>query len=141
MDKRWILESPKELVNLQDSFLKEKIAPNLEKYILRIENLATNTDCFLTENFTTENFADEMAIPRSYLKYIFKYHCMVSFNDYRKVIRIQKAKQLIEDGFLKKNTMESLALETGFASYSSFFKNFKTITSVSPQEYVRKETL
>jgi AraC-like DNA-binding protein len=138
VDKTWIFEVPKEINNVQDAFLKEKIEPNLEQYILRIENLAINTDCFITENFTTTNFADEMAIPKSYLRYIFKYHCSVSFNDYRKIIRVQKAKLLIKEGYLKKNTMESLASHTGFSSYSAFFKNFKSVTGFSPQEYVRK---
>jgi AraC-like DNA-binding protein len=138
VDKTWIFEVPKEIKNVQDAYLKEKIEPNLEQYILRIENLATNTDCFISENFTTKNFADEMTIPKSYLQYIFKYHCLFSFNDYRKIIRIQKAKLLIKEGYLKKNTMESLASQTGFSSYSAFFKNFKSVTGFSPQEYVRK---
>ena len=138
VDKTWIFEVPKEIKNVQDAYLKEKIEPNLEQYILRIENLATNTNCFISENFTTKNFADEMTIPKSYLQYIFKYHCSFSFNDYRKIIRIQKAKLLIKEGYLKKNTMESLASQTGFSSYSAFFKNFKSVTGFSPQEYVRK---
>lgn len=138
LDKIWILEMSAEITNVQDAFLKEKIEPNLEQYILRIEKLATNTDCFITEKFTTKNFADEMTMPKSYLQYIFKYHCSVSFNDYRKIIRIQKAKLLIKEGYLKKNTMESLASQTGFSSYSAFFKNFKSVNGVSPQEYIRK---
>ena len=42
---------------------------------------------------------------------------------------------LMEEGYLKYNTMESLALETGFTSYSSFFKSFKSITGLPPYEY------
>ena len=42
---------------------------------------------------------------------------------------------LEEAGYLKTNTLESLAAVTGFSSYSPFYKSFKLITSTSPQTY------
>ena len=42
---------------------------------------------------------------------------------------------LIDDGYLKKNTFDALAIETGFDSYSAFYKAFKNTMSISPKEY------
>ena len=49
--------------------------------------------------------------------------------------------QLIQEGYLVSNIMESLAVEVGFSTYSSFFKNFREITKIAPQEYYQKATV
>ena len=136
-DNIWIFKTIKEVTNIQDAVLKEKIESNLEKYVLSIEHIALNTNLFFTENFDTRNLANKIGIPKSYLLYIFKYHASISFNDFRKIIRIQKTILLIEDNYLEKDTLESLASVAGFTSYSSFFKSFKSITGLSPQEFIR----
>jgi len=136
-DNIWIFKTVKDVTNLQDMVLKEKMEYNIEKYVLSIEHIALNTNLFFTENFDTRNLANKIGIPKSYLLYIFKYHASISFNDFRKIIRIQKTILLIEDGYLKKDTLESLASVAGFTSYSSFFKSFKSITGLSPQEFIR----
>jgi hypothetical protein len=41
------------------------------------------------------------------------------------MIRIHDATKLLETGFLKSNTMETLAKEVGFSSYKPFFNSFK----------------
>jgi YesN/AraC family two-component response regulator len=52
--------------------------------------------------------------------------------------RIEDAKYLTDLGFLKHNTLESLAMEVGYASYNPFFTSFKKIVGMSPNEYVSK---
>jgi AraC-like DNA-binding protein len=136
-DNIWTLNATKQVVNLQDLVLKEKIASYAASYIISIENLALNTNLFLSENFRTVDLANKLSIPKSHVLYLFKYHSFISFADFKKIIRIQKSIGLIEEGYLETNTMESLAIMTGFTSYSSFFKSFKSIIGVSPQEYRR----
>ena len=127
--------SGKQVVNTQDVALKEKIDESVQNYILDIEHLALNTNLFLTENVKLENLASKLKIPKSHVKYFFKYHAKISFSDFKKIIRIQKSLSLIDEGYLKDNTLESLAAITGFSSYSPFFKSFKSITGTSPQTY------
>ena len=55
--------------------------------------------------------------------------------DFKKIIRIQKSIELLNNGYLKNSTFDSLANETGFSSYSSFYKSFKNNIGKSPQEY------
>lgn len=125
----------REIINIQDVALKEKMEGNIQNYIIDIEHLALNTNLFLTENFKIDNLANTLKLPKSHIKYFFKYHSQISFSDFKKIIRIQKSLALIEDGYLKENTLESLAAYTGFSSYSPFFKSFKSITGKSPQSY------
>ncbi len=125
----------KEVTNIQDSILKIKIETNLENYIHEIENRALNSTLFYSESFTINDLANKLSIPKSHLLYLYKYHSAISFSDFKKIIRIQKSIELINDGYLKNSTFDSLAAETGFSSYSSFYKSFKNIIGKSPQEY------
>lgn len=138
-DHIWSTTS-KRVINLQDVVLKEKIEGSIQNYILEIEHYALNTDLFLTENFKVNNLANKLNIPKSHVLYLFKYHSSISFSDFKKIIRVQKSIELIEAGYLKTNTLESLAAVTGFSSYSPFYKSFKLITSSSPQTYFASQT-
>ncbi len=133
----WVTKKPV-ISNIQDSVLKEKMEINIENYILAIEDLAINSNSLFIEKYNTTNLANELNIPKSHVLFLFKYHSKIKFSEFKKIIRIQKIIILIENGYLKKNTMESLASEVGFTSYSSFFKSFISITGVSPQEYLKK---
>ena len=75
-------------------------------------------------------------IPISHLSFIFKYHSDISFSNYRKMSRILDAVTLIEEGFLKTNTLDALSEKVGFNTYNSFYIGFKEITSKTPQNYV-----
>jgi len=138
-DNIWIMDSSKPLTNIQDTVLKIKIASQIENYVLEMENLALNTNLFFAVNFKTMDLAIQLNIPKSHVLYIFKYHASINFADFKKIIRIQKTILLIEEGFLNNNKMEALAVRTGFTSYSSFFKSFKSITGLSPYEYCKNQ--
>jgi AraC-like DNA-binding protein len=133
-DEVWDING-KEILNIQDVSLKEKIMFKIENYILGIEHLALNSDIFLVSNFKLNDLARKLDIPKSHVLYIFKYHSKLSFSDFRKIIRIQKSILLMKENYLNTNTMESLSEITGFISYSNFFKSFKSITGVSPKDY------
>lgn len=137
-DNVWLNNVSKEIINIQDIVLKEKIDPMVMSYVVEIEHVALNTDFFYLHNFTIDDLAIKLNLPKSHLIYVFKYHSSISFPDFKKIIRIQKTISLIEEGFLKNSTLEALANKVGFSSYSSFFKSFKTITGDSPHEYLQK---
>ena len=82
-----------------------------------------------------------MKIPKSHLFFIFKYYSEISFSDFKRTIRIKEAIRLIQNGYLNTNVIEALSEEIGFSTYSSFFKNFKEIMGMSPQDYCKKNPL
>ena len=134
-DNIWIHDTTILVTNIQDSILKNKMATNIENYIIEIEHLALNSSLFLSDTFSVVKLSNKLNIPKSHVNYLFKYHSKISFSDFKKIIRIQKSILLIDGGYLKTSTFDSLACETGFSSYSSFFKSFKNIIGVAPQEY------
>jgi AraC-like DNA-binding protein len=75
-------------------------------------------------------------MPKSHLSFIFKYHSTISFSDFKKLNRIQDAIELINEGYLKTNTFDSLSKQVGFSTYNTFYIAFKEVTNKAPQEYV-----
>ncbi len=133
---QWVVQSKIALTTVQDKQLKEKINPNIENYILKIDALILKNKCFRSADFSMKELSKELKIPKSHLHYVFKYHSKISFKDFRKIARIQDALDLIENGYLAANTLESLSKLVGFTSYNPFFTSFKDVVGKSPQEYL-----
>jgi AraC-like DNA-binding protein len=77
-----------------------------------------------------------LGVPESHLTYLFRYHCSLSFLEYRNKERIKFSISLIENGYLSKNTLDSLAKDVGFSSYSPFYNAFKKINGIGPNEFI-----
>lgn len=132
----WQLYPVEEIKNEQHLILKEKVNQNLQNYFEEIEKKSINSDFFRDSKLTLNDLATKLNIPKSHLSYIFKYHSTISFSEYKKMIRIQDAIKLIDSGYLKNNTLDSLSKKIGFTSYNPFFTSFKEITGLAPVEYI-----
>ena len=131
----WQLQAVTEINNVQHLALKEKIDKNLQNYFEEIEKKSLESDYFREQNFKIDDLANKLNIPKSHLSYVFKYHSTISFSEFKKIIRIYDAVQLIENGYLKNNTLDSLSKKIGFTSYNPFFTSFKEIIGIAPNEY------
>ena len=124
--------------NGRDMRLQENINQNILTYTNGLDRLNHTVNIFRNSKISLNDIANEIGVPISHLMYLFKYHSKVSFSDYRMHSRIQDAINLIENGFLKVNTLESLSSKIGFSSYSPFFKAFQKVSGLSPQEHIKK---
>lgn len=136
-DNKWEKSITKEITNKKDLLLKEIMVGKFVNYIESIEYLSSETGLFCLKGFKIEDLAIKMKVPKSHLLFIFKYYSEISFSDFKRAIRIKKAMRLIHDGYLTTNVIEALSQEIGFSTYSSFFKSFKSITGMSPQEFTK----
>lgn len=123
--------------NLQHLQLKEKIDLNILTYIEDVEKISIKDKIFRNPDIKISDVANKLNIPKSHISYLFKYHSNISFSEYKKTIRIQDAIKLIDEDYLKENTLESLSKKIGFTSYNPFFTSFKEISGVSPIEYYK----
>ena len=122
----------------KDRKLEEKIKPLVNDHIYRIEKYSFHTHAFRDPDLGLEDIADALSIPMSHLIYIFKYHCNESFTDYKKIVRIHDATQLLKERYLDKHKLESLSSEVGFLSYNTFHLAFKNITGLTANEYAKR---
>jgi AraC-like DNA-binding protein len=132
----WRLKPTYTITNPKDIQLSQKINGELGEYFIRITQFLEGNYLFRKSDFNIQDLALKSKIPISHLSFIFKYHSEISFIDFRKKERIKDAVALIEEGYLKTNTLESLSKTVGFNTYNSFFIGFKEITGKAPQNYV-----
>lgn len=138
-NNNWILEISHQKNNDQDLKLQEKIMSNIRSYIQEVDKLSNEQRIFSDPKASATLIAEKLGVPTSHIVYLFKYHSKISFSDYRTYSRIEDSINFMEAGYLKTNTLESLAYKTGFSSYNPFFSAFKKVTSFSPQDYIKSK--
>lgn len=132
----WNKISKFKITNNQEIQLKEKISAKIEKYIYELDIILNNNSYFTNPDFSIQDLAHVLNIPKSHLVFVFKYHAEISFSDYKKISRIQNSLELINTNYLNSNTLDSLARKAGFSSYNPFFTCFKEVVGLSPNEYI-----
>ena len=135
----WRLKPVSKITNAQDFQLSEKIKGELVNYFSLIDQLLEEGHFFRQSGLSVNELALKLKMPKSHLSFIFKYHSEISFSDLKKKVRIQDSLSLIEDGYLKTNTFESLSKEVGFSTYNTFFIAFKEVTRKAPQNYLTEQ--
>jgi len=135
----WSTEKTLQVLSLtRDEKLGEKINANIKEYIHQIEEASFHSHLFRNPDLTIDDVAAHVKIPSSHISFVFKYHCRETFSDYKKIIRVYDAIKLLENGYLKDSTVESLSTEVGFVTYNTFNVAFKNITGVTTQEYMKR---
>lgn len=122
--------------SLQDSKLSQLVNPKVVSYLNEIEQFIISESPFRRPQYTMSNLAKNLSMPSSHLAYVFRYHCKMSFVEYKNHHRIEDALKLINEGFLDLKTFDGLAKKVGYASYNPFFTSFKKRTNYSPKEYL-----
>lgn len=84
---------------------------------------------YLTPGFTIEQMAYDLEVSLKKLRYYFKNVSHYSFSVWKNRKRIEYAIHLLNDGFLKKFTMEELSLKCGFRSRSNFNEAIKKFSN------------
>lgn len=102
--------------------------------IFRVKELI---DAHIKENITLESIAQKVYLNPCYLSRLFKKQTQVNFIDYLIERRLNKAKELL---LTTDETVEYIAIETGYVQANSFRRLFKKKTGLSPNEYRRLHT-
>lgn len=71
------------------------------------------------------------------LSYLFNQYLNQSYYDFINEYRIVEFKKLVNSSEYSKYTLSALAELCGFSSRASFFRSFKKITGITPNEYIR----
>ncbi len=138
-DHVWIYDSIS-VSKLRDNETSDNIEKRVLPYISDIENFVNKEHPFRNTKFSFPDFAKAMNIPKCHIYYIFKYHAIVNFEEYKNYCKIKDALELIDEGYLNTLTLEGLSGKVGFSSYNLFFISFKELTKLSPKEYLNRQS-
>lgn len=124
------------LTEKADLKVEQKVKPNLDDILFLIKKFEKD----LLDDFqglpSIKILANNLKLPQSHLKYVFKYYCNYKYNEYQNVLKIQHALELIHSNYLDSHTIDSLSTQCDFNSRITFFNNFKKITGYSPTDYL-----
>lgn len=93
---------------------------------------------FLNEDFSLEDLATLLDVPKHHLYYSFRNILQTRFISLRTEFRIAYAKKILLEADLRMTTLDALGKKCGFASRSAFYKTFKQEVGCSPGEYLER---
>lgn len=132
----WV-DNVSEIKSAQDSKLNESIDAKIGSYLEEIERYINSNHPFRNSRYAIKDLSKDLNIPASHLSYVFKYHCEMSFVEFRNQNRIKDAVNYINTDFLETQTFDALADAVGFTSYNAFFVSFKKYTGLAPKDYLQ----
>ena len=127
--------SKKRVTEIIDMDIEKKINLNLEKIIFDINSFETDLFNDFKKIPTLKELSLILGYPQSHLKYIFKYYNNYSYSEYLTVLKITYSIQLIERGYLKIHTIDSLSEKCLFNSRITFYNNFIKLVGYSTTDY------
>ncbi len=100
----------------------------------KIDALVYAAKPFRDPNFSINELANDLGLPVSHLRFLFKEFNQLSFNDYRNLCRVQDLEELFRNKDKKHLSLEALGEICGFGSKSAMFRAVKRHFDMTPQE-------
>jgi hypothetical protein len=129
------IQSPveNELYTILKKFLRAKAGKKIPAWVSELRNIIQDQ---IDTNLTLKQVSQNVNINPSYLSREFsKYFNNLSFGEYTRNLRIERAKDLISQ---EKYTLTEIAYLTGFSDQSHFTRVFKNIIGKSPLAYLKE---
>lgn len=99
---------------------------------IRTERIKNYIDTYYYEPLTTKDIANRLGISSRYVNTIFKDYYKKTPMQYLAEVRIEVAKKLLTES---DKDIVTICFEVGYETLSTFYRIFKNITQVSPNQY------
>lgn len=104
----------------------------------RIRTLMEKKKPFLQVEFSVEDLARMLEVPKHHVQYCLRNVLQTRFIPLRTAYRIEHAKKMLMETEVSTTTLESIGAECGFSSRSNFYKIFKAEVGCTPGEFVEQ---
>jgi AraC-like DNA-binding protein/uncharacterized membrane protein len=108
---------------------------------MQLQELMEKEKVFVEPELTLVILAAKLSVHPNYLSQVINEKEGKNFYDYINNLRVEEFKRIVRLPENGKFTIMSLAYECGFNSKSSFNKNFKKVTGLSPSEFLNRKDL
>tara|TARA_B100000780_G_scaffold85172_1_gene58357 strand:- start:195 stop:1403 length:1209 start_codon:yes stop_codon:yes gene_type:complete len=120
-----------------DSVKREKIKNefDVKKIYDYVTTQIEEQELYLNNQFNLNWLATELEIKASYISIAINENNFENFSMYSNHFKIEKAKKLIKNNYLKNYSVEALASASGFKAVNTFYRIFKNETGITPNTY------
>jgi two-component system response regulator YesN len=124
--KVWVLNLYNKLIAMLELMkIDSHLSENTRKAVMFIHHNYRN-------DFSLSDVADFVGVSSSYISRLFKEEFRMGFAEYLNYVRVENAKQYIENG---EHKLKEVVSNVGFNNYNYFFKVFKEVVGMTPLEY------
>jgi len=104
-------------------------------YFKKLEILCTKHQIYRDNSLNREKIAEELGISAGYVSQLINTVTGKNFTNYINQYRIDEVKKMILDSEFENYSLLAIGLESGFTSKTTFYKSFKKVTGMTPNEY------
>lgn len=102
----------------------------------RLETVMKTERPYLNANLKSAELAKMVGTTSHALSFIFNQYLEISYYDYINKYRVEEFKRFVADSDISRYTLAAMAEKCGFSSRASFFRHFKSLTGMTPAEYI-----
>lgn len=135
----FILQSAKS--PLTDLNTKRKEVPKNKEDLNRIMDFFKTEKPFLSKDLNMQLVSDRLDIPKHRVSELINTELEKSFSDFVNEFRVEEVIRLINEGKHIESTLSYVGEEAGFNSKANFFRIFKKVTGMTPNEYIKSKEL
>lgn len=127
------------IVEKQIAYRTTRLSDEECKRILKnLDKLMKEQKPFTNPDLKSKDLAEMVNTTAHSLSFVFNQYLDKSYYDYVNEFRVEEFKRLVRDGDVSKYTLTTMAEKCGFSSRASFFRHFKSLTGMTPAEYLKK---
>lgn len=126
-------------VSAAEKYKTNKVSPEECKRLLkRLDHEMRQNRPYVNPNLKIADLAEAIGTTAHALSYVFNQYLQRSYYDYVNEFRVEEFKRQVEKKGVDKYTLSALAAECGFNSRATFFRYFKKVTGITPNDYVKQ---
>ncbi len=92
---------------------------------------------YINKELKISDLAQAVGCSSHALSFVFNQYLNQSYYDYINAFRVEEFKVLASNPEYARYTLSTLAEKSGFSSRASFFRSFKKVTGITPNEYMQ----
>lgn len=116
-------------------------AVQIQKLYQQLGDLMLNEKLFTNPELSLSELAAKLSVHSNILSQVINTRESKNFFDYINTLRVEEFKKLALSPEHQKFTLLALAFDVGFNSKTSFNRNFKKVTGLSPSEYLKHSNI
>lgn len=109
------------------------------RMLSRLDRLMKENRPYTNPDLKIADLAVTLGVSQHSLSFLFNQYLDKSYYDYVNEYRVKEFKVLIDAGGNERYTLTAMSEMCGFSSRASFFRHFKKLTGITPNEYIKQQ--